>query len=75
MLGALSTAVFLANLMQIGSQIQVKALQIIWNKFPNYSAQNTIHVDDLGRNFLMNQGNGLRVKAYTVSQSSSFFTI
>ncbi|KAH0583689.1 hypothetical protein H2248_009298 [Termitomyces sp. 'cryptogamus'] len=26
---------------------QVKPLQIIWNKFPNYNAANTIHVDDL----------------------------
>ncbi|KAI6109645.1 HAD subfamily IIID h [Pisolithus sp. B1] len=26
----------------------VKPLQIIWNKFPQFSAKNTVHVDDLG---------------------------
>ncbi|SCV68280.1 BQ2448_401 [Microbotryum intermedium] len=44
---------------------EVKALPILWAKFPNhYSSLNTIHVDDLARNFAINPRNGLRVKAY-----------
>lgn len=34
---------------------EVKALDIIWNKFPElYSPVNSIHIDDLSRNFAMN---------------------
>ncbi|KPV78410.1 uncharacterized protein RHOBADRAFT_33090 [Rhodotorula graminis WP1] len=44
---------------------EVKALGILWAKFPGqYSAANTIHVDDLSRNFALNIANGLKVKAY-----------
>ncbi|GAA5984063.1 hypothetical protein JCM11641_005585 [Rhodosporidiobolus odoratus] len=43
---------------------EVKALGIIWAKFPEYTAESTIHIDDLGRNFAMNVKNGLRVHAY-----------
>ncbi|KAG0091405.1 hypothetical protein BGZ92_000738 [Podila epicladia] len=43
---------------------QVKALDIIWQKFPQYSARNTIHVDDLSRNFAMNPKSGLKIGAY-----------
>lgn len=44
---------------------EVKAMQLIWNKFPGqYSEKNTIHLDDLGRNFALNPNNGLRVHAY-----------
>ncbi|KDE08451.1 hypothetical protein MVLG_01233 [Microbotryum lychnidis-dioicae p1A1 Lamole] len=44
---------------------EVKALPILWAKFPTYySSLNTIHVDDLARNFAINPRNGLRVKAY-----------
>lgn len=44
---------------------EVKALGIIWSKFPKfYSAANTLHVDDLGRNFAMNPKNGIKVHAY-----------
>jgi len=35
-------------------QHSVKALQIIWNHFPQFNATNTIHVDDLVINFLYN---------------------
>jgi len=42
----------------------VKALQIIWNLFPQYNASNTIHVDDLGRNFALNPGEGLKISAF-----------
>jgi ubiquitin-like domain-containing CTD phosphatase 1 len=42
----------------------VKPLQIIWNKFPNWTALNTVHLDDLSRNFALNPHNGLKVTAY-----------
>ncbi|KAI0707674.1 HAD IIID h [Earliella scabrosa] len=42
----------------------VKPLEIIWNHFPQYSAKNTIHVDDLGRNFALNPKNGLKISAF-----------
>jgi len=44
---------------------QVKPLQLIWNKFPNrWNATNTVHLDDLRRNFALNWSSGLRVLAY-----------
>ncbi|KAG6814565.1 hypothetical protein H0H92_000093 [Tricholoma furcatifolium] len=42
----------------------VKALQIIWNKFPQYNATNTIHIDDLSRNFALNPKEGLKIQAF-----------
>ncbi|GAA5994881.1 uncharacterized protein JCM10292_004410 [Rhodotorula paludigena] len=43
----------------------VKPLGIIWARFEGqYTAQNTIHVDDLSRNFALQPANGLKVKAY-----------
>ncbi|EPQ57908.1 HAD IIID h [Gloeophyllum trabeum ATCC 11539] len=42
----------------------VKPLQIIWNRFPQYSAKNTIHVDDLARNFALNPRQGLKISAF-----------
>ncbi|KAI6028562.1 HAD-like domain-containing protein [Pisolithus orientalis] len=42
----------------------VKPLQIIWNKFPQFSAKNTIHVDDLSRNFALNPDEGLKIHAF-----------
>ncbi|GAA5857203.1 hypothetical protein JCM8547_009368 [Rhodosporidiobolus lusitaniae] len=44
---------------------EVKALGIIWAKFPDfYSSANTVHIDDLARNFAMNVSNGIKVHAY-----------
>ncbi|GAA6058687.1 hypothetical protein JCM10212_003375 [Sporobolomyces blumeae] len=44
---------------------EVKALGIIWSKFPEYyNAKNTVHLDDLSRNFAMNPKNGIKVHAY-----------
>eukprot|EP01012_Entosiphon_sulcatum_P016781 TRINITY_DN21663_c0_g1_i1.p1 TRINITY_DN21663_c0_g1~~TRINITY_DN21663_c0_g1_i1.p1 ORF type:complete len:348 (+),score=76.62 TRINITY_DN21663_c0_g1_i1:26-1069(+) len=44
---------------------EVKPLAVIWNKFPQwFHAANTVHVDDLERNFVMNRRNGLRISAY-----------
>lgn len=42
----------------------VKPLQIIWNKFPQWDSRNTVHLDDLSRNFALNLSNGLKVTAY-----------
>ncbi|KAF9013944.1 HAD-like domain-containing protein [Cyathus striatus] len=42
----------------------VKALQIIWNHFPQFSAANTLHVDDLSRNFALNPKEGLKIRAF-----------
>ncbi|KAJ7632993.1 HAD subfamily IIID h [Roridomyces roridus] len=42
----------------------VKALQIIWNHFSQFNAANTIHIDDLSRNFALNPGEGLKISAF-----------
>lgn len=42
----------------------VKPLELIWRKFPHWSASNTIHIDDLGRNFALNPQSGLKIKPY-----------
>jgi len=50
-----------------GRQVKhyVKPLQIIWNKFPNtWGPHNTVHLDDLSRNFALNPENGLKVSAF-----------
>lgn len=42
--------------------IQVKPLGVIWGKYGDfYNRKNTIMFDDIGRNFLMNPQNGLKV--------------
>jgi ubiquitin-like domain-containing CTD phosphatase 1 len=33
---------------------EVKPLEFIWQKFPAYSKDNTVHLDDLNRNFALN---------------------
>ncbi|RUS30797.1 hypothetical protein BC938DRAFT_478942, partial [Jimgerdemannia flammicorona] len=44
---------------------QVKPLELIWAKYPSrFSAANTIHVDDLSRNFALNPGSGLKISAF-----------
>lgn len=43
---------------------QVKALKIIWTLFPQYSEHNTIHIDDLGRNFALNPNEGLKIAPF-----------
>ena len=47
----------------------VKPLQIIWSKFEErWGAHNTVHLDDLARNFALNLGSGLKIKAYHRNQ-------
>ncbi|KAH7889527.1 HAD-like domain-containing protein [Phlebopus sp. FC_14] len=48
----------------------VKPLQIIWNHFPQFSAKNTIHVDDLSRNFALNPNEGLKIHAFKNAQTA-----
>jgi ubiquitin-like domain-containing CTD phosphatase 1 len=43
---------------------QVKPLQLIWTKYPRWGPHNTVHLDDLSRNFALNIPNGLFVTAY-----------
>ncbi|KAF6764021.1 HAD-like domain-containing protein [Ephemerocybe angulata] len=45
-------------------QHSVKALQIIWSYFPEFNASNTVHIDDLGRNFALNPKEGIKVTAF-----------
>ena len=49
-----------------GKQVthSVKPLQIIWSKFPRWGSHNTVHLDDLARNFALNLGSGLKCTAY-----------
>jgi len=48
---------------------QIKPLELIWRRFPDhYGPHNTIHVDDLGRNFAYNPQNGLKCTAYRNSK-------
>merc|ERR1711971_518680 len=43
----------------------VKPLQLIWSKYKGvYGEENTIHIDDLRRNFALNPQQGLTIKAY-----------
>ncbi|KAJ1728484.1 hypothetical protein LPJ61_004010 [Coemansia biformis] len=49
---------------------QVKALEFIWAWFPGiYTHSNTIHIDDLGRNFALNRQNGLKIRPYKRADS------
>jgi ubiquitin-like domain-containing CTD phosphatase 1 len=50
----------------------VKPLQIIWSKFNNrWNTHNTVHIDDLSRNFALNIHNGIKIKAYYRKKASS----
>lgn len=46
--------------------VSVKPLAVIWRKFPEqgWAEHNSVQVDDLRRNFLMNPGCGLRIKPF-----------
>tara|TARA_B100001094_G_scaffold245247_1_gene241686 strand:- start:100 stop:663 length:564 start_codon:yes stop_codon:yes gene_type:complete len=51
-----------------GSEVvlsSVKPLRFIWERFPgNYGPHNTVHVDDVPRNFLLNPQNGLLISPW-----------
>lgn len=51
---------------------QVKPLGILWAKFPQqWGVHNTVHLDDLGRNFALNTSSGLKVTAYYRKKSKA----
>lgn len=50
--------------------IDVKPLGVIWGKYKQYSAKNTIMFDDLRRNFLMNPQSGLRIRSFRRAHSN-----
>ncbi|RWS12842.1 ubiquitin-like domain-containing CTD phosphatase 1 isoform X2 [Dinothrombium tinctorium] len=50
--------------------LDVKPLGVIWGKFSQYNAKNTIMFDDIRRNFLMNPQNGLRIKPFREAQKN-----
>lgn len=47
--------------------ILVKPLSLIWNKYKQYSSMNTIMVDDVSKNFILNQQSGLWIKPFNKS--------
>lgn len=49
---------------------EVKALEVIWAKFPAFGPHNTVHVDDLSRNFAMNPRNGIEVTPFRVKHGT-----
>lgn len=45
--------------------IETKPLGVIWGKFPeHYNKENSIIIDDLRRNFIMNPQNGLKIRPF-----------
>ncbi|KAK3086059.1 hypothetical protein FSP39_012867 [Pinctada imbricata] len=44
--------------------IEVKPLGVIWGKFEQWSNKNTIMIDDIRRNFIMNPQSGLRIRSF-----------
>ena len=49
---------------------EVKALELIWSKLGDrYHSENTVHVDDLARNFAMNPNHGVKVKAFRLAKN------
>jgi ubiquitin-like domain-containing CTD phosphatase 1 len=39
----------------------VKCLELIYRNFPQFNAHNTVHVDDVSRNFVMNAQSGFKI--------------
>lgn len=44
--------------------VNVKPLGIIWGRYKQFSPKNTIMLDDIRRNFIMNPQSGLRIKPF-----------
>eukprot|EP00033_Pygsuia_biforma_P003177 GCRY01003486.1.p1 GENE.GCRY01003486.1~~GCRY01003486.1.p1 ORF type:complete len:344 (+),score=83.79 GCRY01003486.1:222-1253(+) len=43
---------------------EVKPLEVLWRRFPQFNAKNTLHVDDLQRNFALQPKNGIKVRPF-----------
>ena len=54
---------------------QVKALSLVWRRLPQYGPHNTLHVDDLARNFALNPANGIKIKAYREDMYGPFLPL
>ncbi|KAI9467830.1 HAD-like domain-containing protein [Coemansia mojavensis] len=64
---ALNSSMMISVRSQRGGKVvshHVKALEIIWSWFSQYNYKNTVHVDDLDRNFVLNWQSGLRIRPY-----------
>jgi len=48
---------------------EVKALEIIWSKLPQFCSKNTLHVDDLARNFALNPKCGIKISPFKRNSS------
>ncbi|QRV80288.1 NLI interacting factor-like phosphatase [Ceratobasidium sp. AG-Ba] len=46
----------------------VKALRVIWERFPQFGPENTVHIDDQNRNFTLNPSEGIRVPPFKLSK-------
>lgn len=67
------TSMFSINSRKRGQDFvhEVKALEIIWRKFSNrWSAANTVHIDDLSRNFALNPQSGLKISPFKNAHTS-----
>ncbi|KAJ2509173.1 hypothetical protein GGH95_001277 [Coemansia sp. RSA 1836] len=61
------SSMFTVHALRNGREVdhQVKPLEFIWSRFPeHYGRHNTIHIDDLSRNFALNWQNGLKIRAF-----------
>ncbi|KAF6032568.1 UBLCP1 [Bugula neritina] len=49
---------------QVYGTVEVKPLGVIWGKYSQWSAKNTIMFDDIRRNFIMNPQSGLKIRPF-----------
>lgn len=52
---------------------EVKALEIIWRRFRSWDSTNTIHIDDLSKNFALNPQSGLKITPFKNAQVTRQF--
>jgi len=50
--------------------VDIKPLAVIWAKYNQYHEENTIMLDDIRRNFLMNPKNGLKIRPFKNAHTS-----
>ncbi|EGF98098.1 uncharacterized protein MELLADRAFT_96163 [Melampsora larici-populina 98AG31] len=49
---------------------EVKALELIWRAIPEYNATNTLHLDDLSRNFVLNPTSGVKISPFKYAREN-----
>ena len=53
------------SMFSVGKTGKVKPLHLIWSKFPHlWGKHNTVHVDDLHRNFVLNKTSGIVIRPF-----------